>query len=479
MILLYNILQILVLLILGPLLVVLVLASPKYRPRIPKRLGYGLGAVVAKLPLGPRVWIHALSVGEMASVRPLLEVIRQEMPEVVIILSATTRSGEDYACRFAESCDCLIPFPLDGYWVVKRFVSLLRPDLFVLVETDFWPNLLSRLNREKVPCLLVNGRVTQRSMSLYHRFRFLFSPVFSAFWRISMQMADDAGRLVQLGVDPSKIVVCGNLKYDMAETVFGNVEGIDLGDFGRASGPLLVAGSTHKGEEEIVLDAFTALLSAHPSLSLIIAPRDVKRAQEIADLCVRRGVSFSLRTGVRGGQNVGDHRDKFQRNALPDHSTRSKGVPDARKRPANYTPVCEQATDKADGAPYDRVCGNVLILDTLGELALVYRLADIAFVGGSLVDQGGHNPLEPAFYSVPVLFGPYMSDFAEISQELIDIGGGRRVTVETFVAVVDKLLVHDDERQRVGHSAHDLVSRHKGAAKRFLVLIREALGCER
>lgn len=424
MLIIYNILQFLMLLILGPFLGVWGLASAKYRYRIPRRLGWGLARLVCDLPPGPRVWIHALSVGEMASVRPLLEVLRREMPEVVIILSATTRSGEDYARGLVGLSDVLVPFPFDISWVVKRFVRLLRPNLFLLVETDFWPNLLAQLNRQNVRCLLANGRVTRLSMDRYYKFRFLFAPVFSAFWRISMQMADDASRLLQLGVNPDKIVVCGNLKYDMAETSFAHTKTIDLGEFGRSGGKLFVAGSTHPGEDEIVLDAFAALQVKHPSLSLVIAPRDVRRAQDIAELCVRRRMDFTLRT--------------------------VQGVPS----------------------------GKVLILDTLGELALVYRLADIAFVGGSLVEQGGHNPLEPGFYSVPVIFGPHMTDFVEISHELIVSGGARMVTNETLVEIVDDLLVNGDERQRMGRSAGELVEKHRGAARCLLSLVREALTCD-
>ncbi|MBA3016098.1 MAG: 3-deoxy-D-manno-octulosonic acid transferase [Proteobacteria bacterium] len=421
MIIIYNILQILLLLILGPFLAVWVVVSAKYRHRIPNRLGFGLGGMISDLPLGPRVWIHALSVGEMASVRPLLEVLRREMPEVVVILSATTRSGEEYARGLTGLADCIVPFPLDFYWVVKRFVRLLRPDLFVLVETDFWPNLLSHLNRKKVRCLLANGRVTRQSMARYHRFRFLFTPVFSSFWRISMQMADDAIRLVQLGVNPEKIVVCGNLKYDMAEIVSDGTRVISLADITGTRGLILVAGSTHNGEEEIVLDAFVSLLTNYPFLFLVIAPRDVKRALEIVDLCVDRGLHYTLRTGQKGSS------------------------------------------------------GQVLILDTLGELVSVYRLADIAFVGGSLVDQGGHNPLEPAFYSVPVLFGDYMADFAEISRDLVAVGGAFTVTDETFRDRVEKLLASEGERKRMGRCAGDLVMKHRGAAQRLLGLIREAL----
>ncbi len=422
MLVIYNIVQLLTLFILGPFLALWLWASPKYRGRIPGRLGFGLASLVSGLPPGPRVWIHALSVGEMASARPLLTALRQEMPEVVIILSATTRGGQEYGRRLTGLADCLIPFPLDLSWVVAHFVSVLRPDLFVLVETDFWPNLLAHLRRERVPALLVNGRITTASMARYQRFKPLFTPLFNSFTRITMQMAADAERLVRLGVAPQRIRVCGNLKYDLGLSVSGITETIDLGAWGVVGRPLLVAGSTHEGEEEILCALVAALAAIHPQLAMVIAPRTIARAPEVLALATKRGLRAALRS-------------------------------------------------TADSSP----C-QLLVLDTLGELAEVYPHADLAFVGGSLVAQGGHNPLEPAFHGIPVLFGPDMSDFAEISQELCVAGAAAMVTPETIFAVVTDLLAREESRQAMGQAARALVRSHQGAARRHLDLIRESLG---
>jgi 3-deoxy-D-manno-octulosonic-acid transferase len=357
----------------------------------------------------------------MASARPLIAALRQEMPGVVIILSATTRGGQEYGRQLAGLVDCLIPFPLDLTWVVAHFVTVLKPDLFVLVETDFWPNLLARLRRQRVPALLVNGRITTGSMARYQRFRPLFTPLFNSFTRITMQMAADAERLVCLGVAPERIAVCGNLKYDLGLSISGKAVTIDLGGWGVVGRPLLVAGSTHAGEEEILCALFAALRETHPHLAMVIAPRAIARAPAVRAIAVRRGLRCALRS-------------------------------------------------TADGSP----C-QILVLDTLGELAQVYPHADLAFVGGSLVTQGGHNPLEPAFYGTPVLFGPDMSDFLEISQELCAAGAAKMVTTETILAVVTDILDQEGIRQAMGQAAVALVQTHQGAALRHLGLIRESL----
>ena len=418
----YNIVQLLALLILGPFLALWLLTSAKYRDRLPRRLGFGLSRMVRGLRPGPRVWVHALSVGEVASARPLLLAIRQEMPEMVVILSTTTRGGKEYAKRLAGLVDCLVPFPLDLYWVVARFIKLLRPDLFILVETDFWPNLLARLGRQGVPSLLVNGRITRRSMARYQRFKFLFAPLFNGFKMISMQMAEDATRLAELGLDPRKIVACGNLKYDLVDSLTRPGPVLDLGTCGLTGRPLLVAGSTHKGEEAVLLQAFAALRATYPGLAMVIAPRSLERAAEVMSLAVEAGLTCGLRSTSAGNK------------------------------------PCQ-----------------VLVLDTLGELALLYRQAELAFVGGSLVKEGGHNPLEPAFFGKPVLFGPDMSDFAEISRDLLRVGAAETVTAESLLGIIGSLLSQKERRARMGQAAADLVQSHQGAAHRHLELIREAV----
>ena len=255
---LYNIIQLPVLFFLLPLLVVVGGVRRKYRGRILRRLGMGLVRAATERS-GPRLWVHALSVGEAASVRPLLEAVRRQMPEAVVLFSTTTRGGAEFARGAMEDLvDQFVPFPFDLLWVVRRFVRVLEPDLFLLVETDFWPNVLGELRRRGVPCLLVNGRITERSFRRYRRFAFLFRPLFRSFGRISMQMEEDVRRLVELGVEPERLVACGNLKYDLEEPAGGQAPAGLEGLGGRR---LLVAGSTHAGEERLLLAAFSRLIT--------------------------------------------------------------------------------------------------------------------------------------------------------------------------------------------------------------------------
>lgn len=417
----YNTLQLLALLLLGPFLALWVVCSAKYRGHIPSRLGLGLTESIGNLRPGRRVWIHALSVGEMASALPLLQALRQEMPELVIILSSTTRGGKEYGKRLTNLVDCQVPFPLDFPWVTATFIKTLHPDLFVLVETDFWPNILHCLKQKKIPSLLVNGRITVKSMARYQRFRFLFTPLFASFTKITMQMADDGKRLTQLGVPAGNMVVCGNLKYDMPFPSIDQKKRATLSECGLANGMLFVAGSTHEGEERVLFDLFTYLLGLYPTLTMVIAPRSIERAAGIVTLGTKHGL------------------------------------------------VCHRRTVN------DRSPCQVLILDTLGELASVYQQADLAFIGGSLVPEGGHNPLEPALFSKPVLFGPDMSDFTEIAHELLQAGGAMMVEVETIKEVAGDLLANAEKRQEMGRRAGELLLSHQGAALRHVKLIRESL----
>lgn len=425
MIFLYNFLQFLLLLLFWPLLLVVVVGIKKYRGRILARLGFCLperhpGAG------GKRIWIHALSVGEVTSCRSLVAGLRQSMPESVILFSAATRAGEVAArAMHGSAVDFFIPFPLDFSGSVGRFLDRLQPDLFILVETDFWPNFLAQLGRRAIPALLVNGRVTAQSSRNYRRFKIFFRPLFSTFRYLAMQTAADGEQMVALGVPAAKVVALGNLKYDSllyqgasegamaTRTQFGLPE----------NATLLVAGSTHEGEEEHLLAVFAELLPSTPDLVLAIAPRNVERGRQIAELARRHPFRVARRSGEVAIANC-----------------------------------------------------QVLIVDTLGELMPLYRLADLVFVGGSLVAAGGHNPLEPAHFGKPILFGPHMEDFAEISQALLAAGGAKTVGDRRELArALTALLADRQQRVAMGEAARRVVAAQQGVTERHLGLIREVL----
>ncbi|MFH1021418.1 MAG: 3-deoxy-D-manno-octulosonic acid transferase [Pseudomonadota bacterium] len=409
----------------APLLFVKVILTPKYRRRSGKRLGFALG----ESPGGagsdrPRIWVHALSVGEVASARNLVQELRRSYPQGVIVFSSATRAGEFFSrAILQEDVDCFAPFPFDLLWSVKRLLSWVRPDLFVLVETDFWPNFLRELNRRDIPCLLVNGRVSESSLGRYRRFRWLFRPLFNSFQVLAMQTEQDAVSMRQLGVDPARLAVLGNLKYDAALSGSGAKAGLDRAVLQIPEQALVwVAGSTHRGEEEIIFAAFQKLARSFANLFLVVAPRNVERGAELTAMAAGHGLAaFRRSLGGRGE-------------------------------------------------------GSVLILDTLGELASVYALCDVAFIGGSLVPQRGHNPLEPAVHGKPVLFGPCMEDFAEISRDLLAVGGARQVRdAEELRDVLSLLLADSAARERAGHQAQGLISSRRGVTEAHLALIRSVL----
>lgn len=421
---LYNIVQVVALIVVAPLLFVKSILTPRHRGRIGLRLGIGLAKKVGNLPEGaPRLWVHALSVGEVASSRALVLALRKQYPEATLIFSATTRAGLAYAREtLGNTVDRVIPFPYDFYWSVRRAIRLVRPDLFLLVETDFWPNLLGQLAGRKVPTLLVNGRISAAAFRNYQRFRFLFAPLFNAFCLLSMQTEGDAEQMRQLGVAPERVESLGNLKYVVLpeqkppETVRQRFEI-------PRDRRVWVAGSTHPGEEAILFAVFARLVERFPDLFLILAPRDVARADELLALAHNQGLKAGLRSTPR----------------LP-------GV-------------------------------NLLILDTLGELVTLYAVAEVAFVGGSLVEERGHNPLEPAALGKPVLFGPHMEDFAEISRDLVACGAAVQVADETdLLAQMLSWLTDQVLARAAGEEGRALVGRRQqGVVERYLARVARLL----
>ena len=427
----YNMLAIIGLILLSPFLIVKIIISPKYRGRIFLKLSFGLEKLIRQLPdNNKRLWVHALSVGEVLSAQPLVRKIRSAYPDFVIIFSASTKTGEEL-CRevMADEIDLFVPFPLDLYSVTQKFINCIRPDLFILIETDFWPNFLHILDKQKIPAILVNGRISQSSFKRYQRFRFIFVPVFKIFKFISMQTVTDADKMIQLGVDPDKIKALGNLKYDavLPETVGWELEQRPTSFYRKQFGIspekiVWIAGSTHSGEEVAILAAYKRLSLLFPDLFLVVAPRKVERGRQIKEVAESFGLTVRQRTAP------------FQDEEFP-------------------------------GAP-------LLILDTMGELSRMYSFCDIAFIGGSLVPDGGHNPLEPAAFGKPILFGPYMDDFTEIASDLLEKNAAIVCHDEDDIFYSVKHLLTDlTLRKEMGDHAQSLVLQHRGVSMRHLEII--------
>jgi 3-deoxy-D-manno-octulosonic-acid transferase len=421
----YNLLMTVGVIVFSPLIFVKVILTPKYRHRFAGRLGLGPGPETGAVSSAvPRIWLHALSVGEVASARTLVRELRRAYPEGVLFFSATTSAGEDFArASLGQDVDFFVSSPFDLPWSVHRIVSRVRPDLFVLVETDFWPNILAELGRRGVPCLLVNGRISERSFRSYRRLRWFFSPLFSSFRYLAMQTEQDAENMRRLGMEAGKLRVLGNLKYDsvrpdgQAVTVARSALGIS------PKARLWVAGSTHPGEEVVLFEALSRLVSPFPDLVLVVAPRNISRGPELRRLATRYGFAAGCRS--ESGSFV----------------------------------------------------SGVLILDSLGELASLYSLCDLAFIGGSLVPERGHNPLEPVVYGKPVFFGPHMEDFAEISRDLLAAGAAGQVRHSgEMVAFVSRLLADAACRRRMADMGKKVLDARKGVTARHLALISEVLG---
>jgi len=427
----YNIFQITGLILLFPLLLVKIIIFPKYRGRIFLKLSFGIVGLTQKLPDGKkRIWIHALSVGEVLSAQPLVRKIRSTSPDVVIIFSASTKTGETL-CRevLSNEIDLFVPFPLDMYSIAKKFINCIKPDIFILIETDFWPNFLHILEKQNISAILVNGRISQKSFNHYRRFRFIFLPMFNIFKFISMQTSADADMMIKLGVDADRVKALGNLKYDavLPDTVGWEREQRPTSFYRKQFGItrekiVWIAGSTHAGEEVAILSAYKRLSLLFPDLFLVLAPRKIERGRQIKEIADNLGLTVRQRTSP------------FQDEEFP-------------------------------GAP-------LLILDTMGELSRMYSFCDIAFIGGSLIPEGGHNPLEPAAFGKPILFGPYMDDFTEISSDLLEKNAAIVCHDENDIFDILKyLLTNSTLRKEMGEHAQALVLQHRGVTMRHLEII--------
>jgi len=412
----YTIVQLVSLVFLLPVMAFMVLFSAKYKERIPRRLGIGL-KVPDKKAGRPRIWIHALSVGEVVSAKPLIKALRREMPECELFFSSVTQGGQLVAQDMAEDVDQFIPFPFDFFFTVTRFIRRIEPDVFVLVETDFWPGIIWQLRDKAIPCLLVNGRIAQRSFTRYRLLRPVFASLFNAFTALSMQMERGASQLQELGIDPRKVSCHGNLKFDL-ELRMQDAPDLSAVTEVFRDRIVFVAGSTHKGEEELILDAFLQVYKSHPNLLLVLAPRNIGRAESIYELTASRGLVVNLRSSR-----------------------------------------IDQET-------------QVIIVDTLGELVYLYYFADIALVGGSLVDERGHNPLEPAYWGKTVIFGPFMEDFWEAGRDLVEAGAAKQVTSSDFSQTLGELCANPKIRETMGGKASLFVRKHHGAAQKTASLMK-------
>jgi 3-deoxy-D-manno-octulosonic-acid transferase len=405
--------------------IALIVSAPFYflkdSNRFKERLALGLPNLDA--PGLGRLWVHALSVGEVLSSIPLLEALKRECPSREIALSVKTAAGLKIARqRLGEIIDYVLPMPLDFWWSSRRIMNTIQPALFILVETDIWPGLIVSLKSRGIKTILVNGRISPRTERSYARWRFFMKRILGELEVCLVQTEIDRQRIMKGGLPSNRIKVTGNIKFDRKWSSMTHADRQrKRALFGLKDCPIWVAGSTHYPEEVSILNIFGELLHVFPNLALIIAPRDTRRFDDVYELARGNGFKVIRRTEL----------------------------------------------------PAEKHGCNVIILNTLGELGRVYGLADVAFVGGSLVKKGGHNLLEPASFGIPALFGPHTYNFATMSQLLISEGGGKVVADEPeLLRSMAELLRDRGERERMGRRAREFVQHNQGALDRVMGILK-------
>jgi 3-deoxy-D-manno-octulosonic-acid transferase len=412
-----------------PIFLAKLVFSPQKRGTYAQKLGFLPLETVEKLEGEPRVWIHAVSLGEVGAVHPLIRELRRVYPGACLMLSTGTESGQKMARERVTEASGTFFFPWDYPWVVRKVIRRLKPDLFAISETELWPNFLRIVKEEGTRTLLVNGRISDRSFRRYRKTRFFFTAVLDNFDAMSMIRVQDGERIIAMGANPVHVSVNGNCKFDQAvssalpalrEEVRRIVE---IGPQER----VLIAGSTHEGEEEAVIQAFLGLRQGDPETLLILIPRHIDRSDRVAKLLERHGI----REWVRRSQLDREGR---------------KGA-------------------------------KVILWDTFGELFKVYSLGTLVFCGGSLVPKRGQNILEPAAWGKVVLYGPSMEDFLDAHQFLSSVGAG--IMVQNGEELTDRCLYfwsHPRELKERGEAGKEALLAQRGATQRNLELVRKLLG---
>ena len=394
-----------------------------------QRFGLISASELEKIAGSDVIWVHAVSVGETIAAVPLIKALRRRYPSKKIVISNVTETGREVARKIAGIDLCLY-FPFDYPFAVKRVLRKVRPSLVLIMETELWPNFIRAAGRLAIPVLLVNGRISDRSFHRYLRLRWFFRPVLEGLSTLCMQSAEDAERITAIGAPSGKVLIARNLKYDIAVPAQTDREAMRDRYRVPADIPIFTAGSTHSGEDEAVIEAFRAVLAAGRKTVMVLAPRHPERAAQVAELLGRAGLPCTRRTAL-----------------------------DSRREP--FAP------------------GEVLLLDTVGELLDVYALSDLVFVGGSLVPNGGHNVLEPAALRVPVLFGPHMENFREIAALVIQFGAGVQVAdCAELTAMLGSLLDDSAKRLAMGENGARLLAENGGSTERHMADIERFLDDE-
>jgi 3-deoxy-D-manno-octulosonic-acid transferase len=461
--LLYNIIFTFFLIFAAPYFLLRALIDGRFRRELTQRMGF-----LPTLSLRKPIWVHAASVGEVFCSIPLLKRIKKEFPERPIVLTTMTRTGNERAKTISEA-DSVLFLPIDHPLIIEKTLRKIDPHLLLIAETELWPNLLRSCGKKGIPIVLFNGRISEKSFRRYLFFKFFFKDCLKYISLFLMQTEEDRTRIIEIGATIDKTRVVGNLKFDQPFPTFTPLESptINGGDdinktsiphrkagvktpsfltgftqealaemakslYLRGKETLLIAGSTHSGEEEIFLSLFKDLRKIDPHLILILAPRHLERLEEVERILKKESISWARKASLSMDQN----RSGGERKELPE----------------------------------------VILLDTMGELMNLYSLGTLVFIGGSLVPVGGHNPIEPLFFKKCVLYGPHMFHFQEIAHHLIEAGGAIQVGGKEDLAFHLKRLLSDERaRKEVGEKGYQFLQKHRGATERMFEEIRHFL----
>ena len=393
--------------------------APAYRKRWAERYGYCAGKVK---PDG--ILLHSVSVGETLAAVPLVRALRHRYPSMPITVTTMTPTGSERAASaFGKDVHHVyLPYDLPGS--MNRFLDNVNPRLVIIMETELWPNMIPLLHKRKIPLVIANARLSDRSAKGYKKLGKFMQRLLQRITLIAAQNQEDGERFISLGLKRSQLTVTGSLKFDISVTPELAARAITLRRQWAPRRPVWIATSTHDGEESIILDAHRKLLTRFPNLLLILVPRHPERFSTARELTQKAGLSYTLRSSGE----------------IPSGST------------------------------------QVVIGDTMGELMLLYGIADVAFVGGSLVDRGGHNPLEAAAHAIPVLMGPYTLNFKDICAKLQQADGLITVTdADSLDKEIGTLLTDEDYRLYYGRHAVEVLHQNQGALQRLLQLLEPHL----
>ena len=424
---LYNLLALLLVVLAAPVFIIRLIREEGFGQRLRQSFGFLPQRDVAPVAHKNCIWLHAASVGEIVAASPIVKEIRQTFPEKPILVSVVTAAGYTMAKRIILEADSIIFFPLDLPNISHNVVKRIRPSVFLLVETELWPNFLRAARHFSIPVMMVNGRISDKSVKQYRYLHTVLKSMLATVEKFCMQSNIDAQHIIRLGADPKRVVVTGNTKFDQNYTsvTLEEQENIRKEMGFPQNSPILLAGSTHKGEEEFLFKALAKVRESIPNLTLVIAPRDVMRVTEITNLAVSYGFIAKRRTALL----------------------------------------------EKPGGNHD-----VVILDTIGELGKIYSVGTVVYVGGSLIAQGGHNILEPAAHGKPIIVGPHMFNF----KDTYALFSKRQacITVDDAAALAEnvvELLNNEELRSHMSEETLAIIKENRGAARNSMIYLREIL----